>query len=390
MAVAPPNAAARARAAADGAPAADAEAEGWEQAERARARIVEALHAARAVAWERRAVEGDRVWRPDGQFWVCEGGDGDRESVPPRSTQWALRAADIGGSELVLDGRWLRYDWRADPVRTATKLDDCSRAYVIARANGAVSYQALGCGDQVCPHCARVRASHQRARWEAVISHLQSVGYTVLHVTLTRRPISTATAPVVLTDAEHRRRPGVYRAARGELGAAAYGAPLGDEVDRTLAGWRRMVDDRRLRSWWRSTVAGTVRGLEWTTQPPNNPENPRYHAHIHALVVLYPGVEVGERSTQTHRYWSGWAADVQGAWCSVVDATRENQAISVVDAERGLAEVLKYPFKPSEATVAQIVESIATMKGRRCHQVGGAFHSVSTAGAAAKVLRGDP
>jgi hypothetical protein len=128
-------------------------------------------------------------------------------------------------------------------------------------------------------------------------------------------------------------------------------------------------------------------GIEWTTGTPLvgpltdgsawRPKVPRYHVHLHAVVAL---------SGSRWRWNDDGTADPAGAWAELRDtwcrlspgsspAAQDLRRLEA--AEGGLAEVLKYPFKPTETTVACVLEAVSVTRGMHPHQTSGAWHGGS-------------
>ena len=286
-----------------------------------------------------------------------------------------------------------------DPGRMAAALAGCGSDHVVMlsrQVGRADRFRSVpcGCGSPVCPLCARARASRRAERLGPRVAALGAAGFRIASCTFTipehdddpdsRLPIWTGIGdlppdPIV----EH-------RADFRDPEAIAYpvgGEPLVVMLARLRHDWR-LFRDGAFRAGWRSTVAGYAYGIEWTGHRETEPEPGekcaiyRWHAHIHALLIVRPGAG------------PGWWDAVARAWCKVTGGDLRSQACREVtgdDIGGAIREVLKYPYKPGDLTAAQLAEVIVAARGLHCHQVGGCLHACSPEGRAARqILAGVP
>lgn len=282
--------------------------------------------------------------------------------------------------------------WSAEPAAWSAKLLGCSRRWA-THADG--SLRPAGCGLSLCPSC-RARAAGSRIRRAgAMLEAMRGCGAELALLTLTQPQGRLVSGPVVLRDSEL----GAWwvpELARRK-GRASAGADLAHELDRLRASWRKLRhDDKRSRAWWGAHVDACWSGIEWTTGTPLvgplsdgaafRPKVPRYHVHLHAVVALSgSGWRWGKRDKRTGKLDEAAAADagpwleLRAAWQRLSPGASEDaQDLRRLDAaEGGLAEVLKYPFKPTETTIAGILEAVSVTRGMHPHQTSGAWHGGS-------------
>lgn len=368
--------------------------------------------------------ERRRVFRLEGPGWSGEGFDLppgcepapleelERLTGPLPASAYRYREFVDGviwedGTRQVIDAaRGLRPDWLADPATLHAQLSRCSTAWGAQRETGTGTYHAqpYRCGSQSCPFCVAYKARRTQRRKLPMLLELVRQGCELVHLTLTQPPppeygaglIGPPENPgnVVLHGPERRWYDG-QPAPAGGTGWAVEGAALGDELERLRSAWRSIHTDSSSARWWRESVMGCVTGVEWTTRRGGDERRAdasrwhgRYHAHLHVLVAVSPGVDVGTwgfrgQAARLNPYRAGWGRELLEEWIRrVPGAELEAQAMIRVtgdeeETERAVREVLKYPFKPGTLTDAQIVEVLASTKGGRFHHVGGAFHGSS-------------
>lgn len=317
----------------------------------------------------------------------------------------AVTTAD--GAPLLVAGRFLRQSWTADPGRTSEQLAGCGRAAgVHRRADGSYGAHPYGCTSPLCPQCARRKAADRCARIAPVLAHLAARGYQLVHLTLTQPAFADGDTPTHLTEREQRAYE-VPTLAGVEPGGAVPGEPLALALERFRSALTALRDGQASRAWWRSTVAGYVYGIEWTGRTRRGGAwLPRWHVHAHLLVILRPGVEVATVDAHGGFELRGpWVDRLVARWATVTTTTDPHtgervRAVPWAQKVRPLwggreavtaavRECLKYPFKVSALTDAQLTEVLATTKGRRAHMVGGCLHANSRVGRAARELRED-
>lgn len=322
---------------------------------------------------------------------------------PVRSASAAPRVAPSmvqtdGGVVLLPGARPVRSDWWTPCDEQADRLGTCHEAW-LAGSTGALP---VSCRQAMCPACAAARAGRYVRRWMPVVDELVTDGHPVVLVTLTR-PWSRRAGPVVLSKGD---RVGLTRAARawltkrrvrrrvavevdaeaGPVGASSSSEPLAVCLDELRGAWRSVRNGTRSRAWWAQTTRGYVTGIEWTgsacTLEPGSRVCrvvPRWHAHLHALVILAPGTSI-----------DAWREELLERWCELVPgADRRAQDVRPCDGRKGLAEVMKYPFKPASLTDAQVIEAWTTSRGLHLHQAGGALHGADARCKLARHLGGD-
>jgi len=315
-----------------------------------------------------------------------------------------------GSVQHVQSPRWMPETWEACPEQLQRQLMKCSRdAVVRGRKSGGLIAVPCKCNGGSCPRCAQSKAARRVRSWRPFFDRLNAAGCVLVHVTLTQ--------PADLYEGE--RLP-----TRGPELVAVGGESLGDAMDRFRAAWDRMRNSRRTRDDFRRSVVGYVYGIEATGKAPRGPR--RYHVHGHALLALHPdalrdatwarhvGRCTGCGGKHDVTVWTDEEGGGMRHWCPkmrrTVVATQWVNALSggtwwdwwvsewtrtspgakpegqVAHAltgpgeqvEDALSEVLKYPFKPSNFTIPQVLEWQATVKGRCLHLSGGALHPSST------------
>lgn len=307
------------------------------------------------------------------------------ESVQLESGQHVLGLAEerTTGVQVALDARPTR--WRLDLATVARRLALCERSSALRRRpDGSWEPVALGCGVRLCPVCARARAARTAVRWRPVLDAAIADGAEVRHWTLTHRT-DTAPGGVVLPHERDRYRwagegdardlPWVDLGADLVTGEPVWGPPVGQAVggesllsayDRLRGRVRRLREDRGSRVLVRDAWQASILGVEWTGREPRTGV-PRWHAHAHVLTVSRRALPASVVQAVI-RAWQGKRG--RG------EAGDRSQRSRVVQAD-GVAEVLKYPFKPAGLTSAQRIEVLAAVRGVKPHQVGGAWHGRS-------------
>jgi len=223
-------------------------------------------------------------------------------------------------------------------------------------------------------------------------------GYQIAQLTITQPVGEDHGRPVVLVTPyeEKRHRLALQRAGTPirRDGYAVSGEALGGGLDRLRAAMTGVRDGNgkvdtgeRSRDWWHGTVAGNIYGIEWTghkVKADPTARIPRWHVHAHMLVIFHPGVDLVE-----------WMRTFTSRWCDVCPgASFRAQDLRALEGNRlkdAIHEVLKYPFKPAQLTHAQLLEVLASTKGRRFHLPGGFLHGNSKIGrAVSDLVKGDP
>lgn len=320
-----------------------------------------------------------------------------------------------GGVRQVEDPRWIREDQMADPAHIQGHLMKCSRdAVVRRRKGGGLMAVPMGCGNGMCPRCAHNKAAARCERYMPYVEELVAAGCMAVHVTLTQP------ADVYMGD---------DLPTTGPMSASVAGESLGSAYTRMHENWYSMRNSRAVmpgncdssREWFSRTIVGNVVGTEVTGKAKGKRGRRRYHVHKHVLVLLAPGAlddavrgrvvrcSCGERHTLTEwqvtdsglSYWcpkrraraevAQWSSCLLGGswwdrwlaeWERVCPGMRaEAQYAHIVDTgedqERAVREVLKYPFKPADFSLGQVLEWAATLKGRTLHCPGGGLHGAS-------------
>lgn len=294
----------------------------------------------------------------------------------------------VDGSTVKVDGRALRKDWKPDPRKLQRALDNCGRNRGVHRREGRLGTHVYGCGQALCPDCARRRGTKRAGTMLPVIAHLVSKGYQVAQLTTTQVVGDELRRPVVLLSDAERRHHETALDKKGlgtcSTGWAVSGEPLGKALDRHRDSHERLRDGRakvetgeESRTWWKRTVRAFVQGIEWTGKAPGG--FLRWHVHSHMVLVLDPDVDVAEWFATFSKRWSEVSAGALEHAQDLTSATGKT-------VEQAVFHSLKYPFKPASLTHAQILEVLASAKGRRFNHVGGAFHSRSLIGRAVATL----
>ena len=403
----------------------------WERAEAARAAVAETLAAARVARTSARQVPLSDVRLPD---------DPD-DYTPPMRTRTRVEAVHLmDGLRQVgtvrVQGRELPEEWLADPIRAATAMANCSVNYGIgwnATLSRWVEFP-LGCGQAICPLCARRRAANRARRWAPVLQYLSVQGCPVLHLTATQ-PVNSPTELRRLQQelgaeggaAEyHRRHPGWMRRAvvltpqerasglydrldishaldTGE-GYSVPGEPLAAAVERLMEAFTLLRDGAASRAWWCSTVLGAIVGYEVTGMRRGEDGAPtalRWHAHFHMILVLRDSM-AGQLRTRTETTPAGrrrqvlcpdspWYSQWLRRWHAVSGGRPGGQDAELLQAGPTFAdavqEALKYPAKVAEMTTAQTAEWLAATKGLRLSGMRyGGLHGTSRLGTVARWL----
>lgn len=326
----------------------------------------------------------------------------------PRAAVTSLRMDD--GRSLAVHGRALRWDWLADTKASAEGMRECCSSWAVRER----TLQPMRCNGQLCPQCQHAKAVKWQAELADLVAVLVALGCTVVHATFTRRAPRLELGPVVLTESE--KRAGLTAEEEEWGGWACPGETLHDADSIIREAWRdfrngRGAGGRACGALWNDVVGYVygheVTGRSWT----GGRAWLRWHSHIHALLVLRPGVgaalkwdtETTKSGRTVKRLRGGWVRRARKLWCRKVDAEQDKQVFTYVagplrgvksdqaaeleDVRGVLAEVLKYPFKLCDLTRAQLAEALCYMKGRHHHQTGGALHAGSHAGAVARAVQ---
>lgn len=324
-----------------------------------------------------------------------------------------------------VDGREIRPDWLADPQKESLAVARCGAAWRVGRmaVSGTFRASPMGCKRPLCPECVASDAARHVAELVPLVACLVALGHAVAHITLTQPAFTTrpdgSVRPVALTAHEQAR--GYHADQVSDEAWAVGGETLQEAHDRLYASWRELRNGTRggHRRAWNRYVLGTIYGWEATGEIRGLP---RWHAHIHSLVVLRKGVKLdtwwevqcdssraryetqeeagaaavrfgpGEGRKAVRRAGGGWWDDLVERWCQLAAASPAAQCCTPVDGDAGsvedtLKEVIKYPCKLAALTDAQTVEWLAAEKGRAKRYSGGIFHSTSKLGKLVKVLR---
>lgn len=321
------------------------------------------------------------TWYGDAEGWVrLEGAEHDRVAGTPAEAE--LGRARMLGAELD-DGSFLAFSdaravpWRVDIVHERNRLKRCEQGKVLlfdASSKGNPwKPAAMRCTCRLCPRCARARVGRLAHRWVPPLEAAAADGAAVYHLTLTQ-PTDEADGALVLPSERRRYKgdsgPGVVASAvGGESAAGAYA--------RLRGAFTSVRDDRSTRALWRSALGGYLYGTEFTlrSKAARGAVRPRWHCHMHLLVVVpKPWADFRFTWGELRRTWCEAAgASPNAQHCERV-RPREGQGI-----EDALLEVLKYPLKLAELTVAATIEVYASLRGLRPHHVGGSFHGASEA-----------
>lgn len=393
-------------------PEARKELDGRKGAEKRRAIIVAALSGVRPVEL---TDDTGYAWYPanddDLEGVRASAGLGGRAGVT------ALQMPDgdeQAGEILTVGGRVLRTDWLADPRSAAKALEGCSRGWETLRVDGRLISAPHRCHSAICPICQRLDAAERAEEWGELIEALVRRDVTVVAATLTQPILNISEfpsdRPVLFTEEEARHY--VPHGGNSDGGSVSVrGEPIGMALYRLRNAWELLRKGHASRAWWGSTTFGGVYGIESTsrigTGLPNEfgvrqaPWLARWHVHMHALILLRPGVELGvcrcARCTKLRdepKANAGKYAGEQGWWpvlvdewttrCTVfgdVQATALAQHVAPVEGENILGavkECLKYPCKLGDMTRAQVLDWLAVTKGRKWAMPFGALHGSST------------
>lgn len=395
-------------------------------AEKGRDRIVDALADVRPIELvaeqeDDRGVESDPFY-PD---------DDDLDTIRKSGGCVGVRALWLPSAHvLTVGGRVLRSDWLADPRSASKALKDCCSSWEAVRIAGRLTSAPHRCNSAICPICRRLDAAERAEEWSALIAALVRRDVRVVGVTLTQPILGSdgwSDAPVLLIGDEAT----VY-VGRGGDDANGYvsvaSEPIGHALNRLRYAWELLKKGQASRFEWESSVFGGVYGIEATGRIGIGPLDehgvagppylPRWHVHMHALVLLRPGVDLGVCRCSSCTVAAGedgktagvYADDVPGWWpwlvrnwvdrCTVwgdESAHGKGQHMAELrgnadDVMRAVKETLKYPCKLGELTRAQVLDWLAVTKGRKWHMPFGALHSASRIRKVAKrdlVLRDD-
>ena len=290
------------------------------------------------------------------------------------------------GPVVHVDGRAIREEWSPAPQKLAQQLNGCGVTRGIHRKGGRVASHVMGCTSSLCPDCCRRKAGKRVGKMAGTLAALAARGYQLAHLTITQPVGPNHNRPVVLVSSferqKHRRACNIEGTPISDNGYAVPGESLGDALDRLRVAMTALRDGQGSREWWASTVLGNVYGIEWTGHHKET-RALRWHVHAHMLIVFRPGIDLDQ--------WIGRFGDRWGQLSP--GSSVQAQRLDAIEGDNVLAavkEVLKYPFKPGDLTHAQLLEVLASTKGRRFHLPGGFLHGNSrVARAVKKALSGE-
>lgn len=207
-----------------------------------------------------------------------------------------------------------------DLQRQALRIANCcSYTRITANAEGRVYLQGTPCKQRMCARCASARAKRGAERCLAATQAMDSIRFITL--TLDHRP-----------------------------------APLGVELDRLLAAFRRLRKDPR----WARRVRGGIYAVE--AHP--SADGVGWHVHLHALAD-------GEYLPQQ---------DLAAAWTEATATARIVDIRLCPSRSRAAGYVTKYASKPPSSGrwgPARLREYATAMKGRRLLSAFGSLHGAS-------------
>ena len=285
-------------------------------------------------------------------------------------------ALSDGSLVAVEDGRAVT--WPVDLVREAERLNQCEHGGVLLwdRATRQWRPSPMLCGARGCPRCARARIGRWVWRWMPFFTAAATDRAMLAQITLTQ-PASISPGALVLPHERTRFRGG---STPGEWGTAVGGESLTGSYLRFRDHWTSVREDRATKVRWRRSLAGCCYGIEWTQRPDmrkaRGPQVPRWHCHAHLLVVV-------PRTRRWPDVRATWA-ELRRDWCSAAGASPRAQDFQRLGSgdqtvEDAVLEVMKYPFKVGDLSVAGCVEAYASLRGVRPHHVAGALHATSRA-----------
>lgn len=204
---------------------------------------------------------------------------------------------------------------------------------------GAKSGWALTrCKDRCCPHCVRIKSSTESA--------------------MLRRWADTRSNPIVFITLTQTKRPAQEESAR-------------QAIDRLRGHWRNLVNTKTKRGREiASLAAGGLRAIEitwsqkgWNAKRTHYVKESGWHAHLHILIELRPGVKPGDLFGVIARGWLGLTGASPAAQNFQI-ATDENYG-----------QVTMYCVKPFDVGVsgARFREVIGAVEGLRANQGWGSW-----------------
>lgn len=304
----------------------------------------------------------------------------------PDAGRRTLRGATLeGGGTVAVDGREM--GWPVDVGLEARRIAGCeSSAILVETAPDQWKPVPMTCGSRLCPVDHRVRAGRASAGWRAVLEAAAADGALLIHMTLTQ-PLHALAGSAVLPH-ERGRWEGVTPTADAtEWLPAVAGESMLASYGRWRDHWRRSRNQGSRRDRWKASLGGYIYGIEWTLRSgrrgaPDRQE-PRWHCHGHVLCTIPRGPAQDEwrRSLDGHgSARRGYEPRLVEDWCAAsyrhAASSPRAQDWREVDPAK-VHEVLKYPVKLGEMTVAAIVEVYGALRGLRAHHIGGPWHSAS-------------
>lgn len=276
------------------------------------------------------------------------------------------------GGLAVVGGREVRFDWAVKPRKIAGRLDRCSETWRVLRdPEGRPVVAPEGCGSRWCPVCAHYEAASTAEEIAPELEALLRAGGRAFHTTWTIPHDEESRGPVLLTEAE-RRRYVVTGPIMDQVGVSSLGPGLAESLSELLGVWRQLRHDGAGgRLWRRIVLAGVYR---WEATGRRELEDgryvPRWHVHLHALIVVRDDEDAAELE------------ELQRAWCALTGASMAGQHMRPIEGEgpqlrQALREVIKYPVKPLELTMAQRLEAAAVCAGMHVGYRLGALHGTS-------------
>jgi hypothetical protein len=256
--------------------------------------------------------------------------------------------------------------WPVDLVAEGRRIAGCEAGAVLLRnvAGGDWVRSLLPCGSRLCPRCQRSRAARKVRRWLPALQLAADEGAGLYHLTFTQ--VCRAVPGGIVMRHE---RDFVGLSGRGVVGTpVGEGESCAGAYGRLRGALRAVRRSRATRERWAAALGGYHCGVEFTLRAGKRAGKsvPRWHCHVHVLAVTR--TKTRDPAHVFRALAVDWTERAVGAHLSA-------QHWRTIDPTSGILEVLKYPMKVHDTTVAGAAEFYGAIRGCHTHQAAGAWHS---------------
>jgi hypothetical protein len=280
-----------------------------------------------------------------------------------------LIGAELEGGALLAVPDAREVSWPVDLAKRAVAISRCETGWVLLWDGGQFRPSPMLCGDRVCPRCMRARVG-RIAHYRVPVLQAAHEDKAAIYMITTTQPTKPGAGALVLP---HERRRYIGESPVGEVRAAVGGESLGAAYGRWRDHFQSVRKDRSTKHRWKSALGGYVYGIEATlrAKKARGPQVPRWHVHGHILAVVPGGWRNFDATWRQLR--RDWLDEVPGAKAIAQDCRRVAPRGDETMAD-ALLEVMKYPIKVTDLTVAAMIEAYGALRGTKPHHIGGSWH----------------